>query len=90
MNEKELTKTIKRLLRLSFGGCYDVETYYYFSDDLPYRIEVIFFREFVKKEYFDKFSMGIESHLGFFVNDWSVGENEVTLELLRKGENENV
>ena len=89
MDEKELTKTIKRLLHLSFGDCYDVETYYYFIDDLPYRVEIIFYREFVKKEYFDKFQMGVESHLGYFVSNWNIGENEVTLELLRKGEKEN-
>lgn len=89
MTEKELEKIIKRLLYMSFAiSKKDIETYfYYLGDEIPYKIEIVFHKEYMyfEREYFDKFTFGIENHLkGFIVTNWWIRENEVTIELFNK------
>jgi hypothetical protein len=89
MNEKEIEKIIKRLLELSFSIYSDVNIdFYYFDDknDPPYRIEVRFNKEFVERKNFDKFGMGVESHLeSFVIQNWYIREGEIVFDLFYRG-----
>lgn len=89
MNEKEIEKIIKRLLKLSFSVDSDIDLFFYHlggRNDSPYRIEVLFSKEFIERKNFDKFGMGVESYLeGFVVQDWYIREGEITFDLFYKG-----
>lgn len=85
MNEQELTKIIKRLLRICFAvSSKDVSIFIYYEigDQTIHSIEAVFSKEFVEMKYFDKFRNDMKKPLrNFELRDWWIRESEITLEL---------